>query len=558
MGVQFHPESICSGHGDRLIANFLREGSVPARAARTTDAIAPRTVQTKPRRRVLTRLLPGFPDSERVFVGLFAEETTAFWLDSSRAEPGLARFSFMGVPRGVAPSLAYDVAEGTVHIRRGGQCQVRTATALDALQSLLDEIATQPTPELPFAGGFVGYFGYEMKGDLGSPNRHFSPIPNAQWMLAEHFLAFDHERRTLVAVGLVADGQQHAEWDRWVDGVEQALSTLPPLVPVTPSPPPGGDAAITARLDVGEDEYQTDVERCLEKLHAGESYELCLTTRATLPPLRTPLDYYRILRMLSPAPYAAYIRFGETTLLCSSPERFLAASADGRLSSKPIKGTAARSANPVVDAAAREQLRKSDKDRAENLMIVDLVRNDLGRVCEQGSVAVPRLMAIESYATVHHMVTTVEGQLLPQHTALDAVRASFPGGSMTGAPKLRSMDILESIERSARGVYSGSIGYLSADGAADLNIVIRTAVATPHETKLGVGGAIVALSDPADEYAEILLKAGALLKAYASRSAGTPSATLFPWQARRRRRRLRSNSPSLPRGRRDEDRLPGQ
>ena len=254
-------------------------------------------------------------------------------------------------------------------------------------------------------------------------------------------------------------------------------------------------------------DYRSNVQKSLDLISAGETYEVCLTTALKRAHAPHPLDFYLQLRNRNPAPYAGFLHLGDTVVCCSSPERFLRLDHEGALEAKPIKGTIARGKTPAEDEKNRQTLLNSVKDKAENLMIVDLLRNDLGRVCEVGSVHCPSLMAIESFASVHQMVSTVCGQKRASLTAMDCIRAAFPGGSMTGAPKLRTVQILEQLEGAPRGAYSGSMGFFSLCGALDLNIIIRTLVAHKGRMTIGAGGAVVALSDPEEEYQEMLLTA---------------------------------------------------
>jgi para-aminobenzoate synthetase component 1 len=260
-------------------------------------------------------------------------------------------------------------------------------------------------------------------------------------------------------------------------------------------------------------EYELAVARVIEYVRAGDVFQVNLSQRLLTPLAEHPLDLYGRLRACNPAPFGAYFDLGDFAIASASPERFLALSPDGGISTRPIKGTRRRGFNPAEDFALRDDLQASEKDQAENLMIVDLLRNDLGRVCEYGSVRVERLFEPESYATVHHLVSEVRGQLRPGLGPIDLLRATFPGGSVTGAPKIRAMEIIAELERVARGPYCGSLGWIGFDGAMDTSILIRTMTCGRGWVQFPVGGGIVADSDPAREFEETLHKAEGMFRA---------------------------------------------
>jgi para-aminobenzoate synthetase component 1 len=273
------------------------------------------------------------------------------------------------------------------------------------------------------------------------------------------------------------------------------------------------------------------VETILGEIAAGEVYQACLTHRLELDYPGDPWDLYRELRRASPAPFACFLELPEVSVVGSSPERFLRVLPDGRVESRPIKGTRPRGRDPEEDRRLRQQLADSEKDRAENLMIVDLVRSDLGRACATGSIAVPELLAIEDYASVFQLVSTVTGRLAPGRDALDLLRASFPPGSMTGAPKIAAMRLLDRLEPVRRGIYSGAIGWLDVRGGADLAVVIRTLLVRQGRAYLHAGAGIVADSDPHAEWRETLDKAGPLLDALAACGARDAEPLRAPAQA---------------------------
>jgi para-aminobenzoate synthetase len=522
-GVQFHPESISTEHGRLLVRNFRDL----TRAHQRVPASAPRpTPRPTAGVRVHHRTLETWCDPEVAFVAVYGDREHAVWLDSSRAEPGLARFSFMGAPDGpLGHAVRYDVATRGLTVERAAGREELRERILDYCERELARLRAD-APELPFAFtcGYAGYLGYELKADFGGELVHRSPLPDAALVFCDRLIAFDHDQRRVHLLALAdADGAAAAE--AWLAAAERELEGLTPPTPLTPPAPD----ALTFTAREGRDAYLANIAACKREIFEGETYEVCLTTQLHSDGAIDPLAAYRALRARNPAPYAALLRLGDASVLSSSPERFLRVDRERIVESKPIKGTAHRAVHPAEDAYRAAALREDDKSRAENLMIVDLVRNDLGRVCALGSVEVPALMAVETYATVHQLVTTVRGRLRDDASAIDCIRAAFPGGSMTGAPKLRTMEIIDRLEAGPRGVYSGALGFLSVNGTADFSIVIRTLVASRRGLEIGSGGAIVAASDPDAEHDEMLLKARAVLEAVG----GTLAAERKPAAARR-------------------------
>lgn len=419
--------------------------------------------------RLIHREVPGALDCQRVFNAIKCDGNDAFFLDSADAR---GRFSILGDTAGtLSRSMSYSLDDGNV---------------LDTLDTELSTPVVD-APDLPSTGGWIGYLGYEC-AQLTMPItlRHRSPCPDAYFVRPQSFIVYDHQAETAHLCALAGE-----DADGLLDRLEQALQ--------------GAEGAGGTSIGEGSwsnPDYLASIEKAQELLRAGESYEVCLTDTYTT---RAIGDIYSALRKHNPAPYAAHLLFDGFEVASASPERFL--TVRGRdVEAKPIKGTIAADEDPALLYDA--------KTRAENLMIVDLLRNDLARVCDPGTVRVPGLMQVESYATVHQLVSTITGRLREGHTAVDAVRATFPPGSMTGAPKLRTCEIIDRLETSPRGVYSGALGYFGFDGQADLSVVIRTAVRAGSTVTVGAGGAIVLDSDPESELAERNLKAQSVLGAW--------------------------------------------
>ncbi len=504
-GVQFHPESIATEHGERLLANFLDLAGVPRGSLRPpAPSPAPAAAVARRPYELVVRELPAAPDPEAAFAALFGADEVACWLDSAAG----GRVAIAGGLGPLGELVRYRVADGEVEVTRGGEVRRHRETVFDHLDRML-AARRLPDPGLPtdFALGYVGYLGYELKADCGGTAGHRPAEPDAQLLFTDRALVVDTRERRAWLLALATPEHPATGW------LDTAAATLAGLAPLPEPVPPDPDAAPPVLARHGREDYAALIARCQEEIAAGESYEICLTNELSVPVAADPWGTYRVLRRTNPAPYAAFLRLPDCAVLSSSPERFLRVGAGGRVESAPIKGTRPRGRTPAEDRALAAELRGDEKERAENLMIVDLVRNDLGRVAEPGSVAVPRIFAVESYETVHQLVSTVTARLAPGRSAVDCVRAAFPGGSVTGAPKLRTLEILDRLEGGPRGIYTGALGYLSLTGRADLSIVIRTLVVTSREVRIGVGGAITALADPAAEIEETRVKARALLAA---------------------------------------------
>ena len=361
----------------------------------------------------------------------------------------------------------------------------------------------------PFRGGHVGWLGYDAGAAEASAPATADPDdgPQEAWLRVERVVAFDHAARSAWVIATETDiDDAVAEAAAWRDAATTAARTADAAggAPAGVAAGAGERAAASARHTPAQ--YRDLIARCRDAIRAGDAYQLCLTTRFTVPAPVDPADTYLRLRAELPAHHGAFIRIGEHALLSASPERFLEV-ADGIVRTRPIKGTRPRGATPASDAALAQELRGSVKEQAENVMIVDLMRNDLQRVCLPGTVAAERLLEVESFSAVHQLVSTVAGRLRPGTTFVDLLQAAFPAGSMTGAPKLSAMTLLHGLEQAPRGIYAGCFGWVGDDGRADLAMTIRSIVTHPGGAYVGAGGGITWLSDPDDEVAEVAVKA---------------------------------------------------
>ena len=428
---------------------------------------------------------------------LYYQDTDAVFLDSSLKNT-LGQFSIIGLH----PYLKLEETDGILY--RNGQ---KTSGSIEeALSACLKENKEMHDFPLPLIAGAIGYFSY----DYGRKFEHITTkhpkrllIPDALFVFYDNLIIEDKENRVLY---VTARGELSAP-EESIQTIVQAIETVNPW----PIPPKGTHLA-DFHADFIKKDYKQAVDDVINYIIEGDIYITNMTQQLTVESSKHPYDVFRYLRTHNPSPFGGYFNYGDFQIASASPERFMLVK-DGIVETRPIKGTRPRGTTPEKDLALKQELADSSKDKSELLMVVDLERNDLNHVCIPGSVKVTRHFDVETYATVFHLVTTIIGKLRPELDVLDLIRAAFPGGSITGTPKIRAMEIIDELEHNRRGLYTGSIGYLSLDGSCDLNIVIRTAVCKDGLYHLGVGGGITCESDLEFEYEETLQKAKAVLEA---------------------------------------------
>ena len=513
-------ESVTETSADRMFSTSNAPASAPdSHALPSILQSIPWDAQT---RELVVRPLPFAVNCEEAYPLLTGGAEYSFWLDSAREESPMSVASYVGVVPAQLSPLRVDSARAAAE--SGGEDPfAQLEAALARAPRVHPDTAAATGLPAGLRGGYVGYFGYEARAAIGLEHghpvpgylpAHEAPTPDSLWLPAVRYLVHEHARPGAAARSwLVGD-------ESWCEAAERLLSAAGERASeIASDSTPVNTPELTEPLlfpAPAAEAYMDSVRASQHEIYEGNSYEVCLTaqTVARIPNPSPELffELYRRQRAHNSAPYAAYLRCGDFSVLSSSPERFLSVDEQRNAQTKPIKGTIARGATPEEDAAAAAWLRTDQKTRAENLMIVDLLRNDLSTVSDPASVRVPVLMGVESYSTVHQLVSTVSSRLREGVSAVAAARACFPGGSMTGAPKPSTMQIIEGLEGRARGVYSGALGFVSADGSANLSIVIRTLVAHDEGTvTLAAGGAIVADSDPTAEYEEMLTKLRAAL-----------------------------------------------
>lgn len=444
--------------------------------------------------------LPYFEDSAALFLP-WSDRHWSVFLDSGYPHSRQGRFDIIAGD----PAKTLLTRGSLTEIREGSSITFSSEDPFELVAKALGEPQENPL-DLPFCGGAIGYFGYDLARRIEripAQATDAEGIPDMVVGIYDWAVIVDHHERRSYLAGRKASRVLAKRWTHLVKAFSQIQTLGWQLRDFEVN------SDVIGNLDAAA--YTSAFERIQRYIREGDCYQVNLAIRFSAQSQGNPWVAYQHLRTFNPAPFSAYLHYPEVQLMSSSPERFLRVT-DGVVETKPIKGTRPRLHDVVGDARQVLELSGSQKDRAENLMIVDLLRNDLGKNCIPGSVHVPKLFEIESYATVHHMVSTVCGRLLPNQTGLDLLRGCFPGGSITGAPKLRAMEIIEELEPNRRGAYCGSIAYIGFDGNMDSNITIRTMVHANGELRFWVGGGIVADSEASQEYEECHHKGAALLR----------------------------------------------
>ncbi len=446
--------------------------------------------------------------------GVFRGRPFSFFLDSGMDPARLGRYSFMGSD----PFLVLGSRGKDIRLIRGGKQEVRQGNPFSVVGELLEAYSLDKGPNgIPFTGGVVGYFSYDLGHfieRLPSTAVDDLDLPECYLAFYDAIVAFDHQegKTYLAATGFpeMAEAPRQRRAQERLKELKRRIIEGPPITGESSVAPARG--GITLKSNFSREEYLKAVAAAREYICAGDIFQVNLSQRfeADLPV--SSYELYRLLRQMNPAPFASYLDFDGVSIASASPERFLKVQGDW-VETRPIKGTRPRGKSPEEDRALANELQSSVKDSAENVMIVDLERNDIGRVCRYSTVEVTELAILETFPTVFHLTSTVRGRLCEGKTRIDLLKATFPGGSITGAPKVRAMEIIDELEPTRRSVYTGSIGYLSFDGDMDLNIVIRTFVIKDGRAYFQVGGGIVYDSQPEAEYEETLDKARALIQA---------------------------------------------
>lgn len=458
-----------------------------------------------------------------VFMKLAQAGEAAFLLESVEGGEQVGRYSFLGVN----PAAILSVKDHVVTEQRGDQTTVTQLDegedALHVIKAAMDRYTPVPLPKLPrFIGGAVGYLSYDIVRSFERlPNTATDDLnlPDGAFMLADTLVMFDHVKHQLLILSNAHnEGDPEAAYQAAIERIEAIAARLrAPLPAIPPAIPPTAD---DLQSNMTRDEFMDRVLRAKEYIAAGDAFQIVFSQRFSRETTAEPFSIYRALRMLNPSPYMFYLSYpaehaaDSIHVIGASPEMLVRYDADTNVATvRPLAGTRRRGATHAEDEALAEELMNDPKERAEHVMLVDLGRNDLGRVCDYGSVSVPEMMIIERYSHVMHIVSHVQGQLRRGMDAFSLLRATFPAGTLSGAPKIRAMDIIEELEGTRRGVYGGSVGYFSYGGSMDMCITIRTVLLRGSTLYLQTGAGLVADSDPATEFEETLNKARAVVTA---------------------------------------------